>query len=82
VSPELARQAVAAIARLRQLDLKKAPSIAETLDWVRALVLLGAETLDERLVSDTLDLVLKYEVDVAKARPKLRDLLAGAGLPS
>ena len=82
VSGELARQAVAVIARLRQLDLKKAPSIAETLDWVRALVLLGAETLEERLVSDTLDLVLKYEVDVAKARPKLRELVAGAGLPS
>ncbi len=82
VSGELARQAVAVIATLRQLDLKKAPSIAETLDWVRALVLLGAETLDERLVSDTLDLVLKHEVDVTKARPKLRELVAGAALPS
>src|SRR6266536_35742 len=63
---------------LRKLDLKKAPSIAETLDWVRALVLLGAETLDEKLVGETLDLVLKYESDVEKARPKLRDIVAGA----
>ncbi len=74
----LARQAVAAVQALRKLDLKKAPSIAETLDWVRALVLLGAETLDEKLVGETLDLVLKYESDVEKARPKLRDIVAGA----
>src|SRR3990172_4423559 len=64
----VARQVVAVVARLRALDLKKAPSIAETLDWVRALALLGAESLDESLVSDTLALVLKYESDVEKAR--------------
>jgi MoxR-like ATPase len=74
VAPELARQAVVAVGKLRTLDLKKAPSISETLDWCRALALLGAETLDERLVSDTLDLVLKYEADVEKARPALREL--------
>ena len=78
VRDELARQAVAAMAKLRQLDLKKAPSIAETLDWVRALALLGAESLDERLVSDTLDLVIKYEADAEKVRPKLREIVAGA----
>ncbi|OFX20062.1 MAG: ATPase [Anaeromyxobacter sp. RBG_16_69_14] len=77
VCEELARQAVAAIASFRQLDLKKAPSIAETLDWVRALAILGAETLDEGLVSETLDLVLKYEADVAKVRSKLREIVAG-----
>jgi MoxR-like ATPase len=77
VCEELARQAVAAIASFRQLDLKKAPSIAETLDWVRALAILGAETLDEGLVSETLDLVLKYEADVEKVRPKLREVVAG-----
>jgi MoxR-like ATPase len=78
VRETLARQAVGAVARLRALDLKKAPSIAETLDWVRALVLLGAEVLDERLVQETLDLVLKYESDVEKARPKLRDIVASS----
>ncbi len=76
-SAELARQAVAAVARLRALDLKKAPSIAETLDWVRALVLLGAPGLDERLVSDTLNLLLKYEADLEKAREKMREVVAG-----
>jgi MoxR-like ATPase len=78
VREELARQVVAAVARLRALDLRKAPSIAETLDWARALALLGAESLDEKLVSETLDLVLKYEADVEKVRPKLRDLAAPA----
>ncbi len=76
VSAELARQAVAAIARLRALDLRKPPSISETLDWCRALALLGAETLQEGLVSDTLNLVLKYEADVEKARPALREITA------
>jgi MoxR-like ATPase len=74
VGAELARQAVAAVSALRQLDLKKAPSIAETLDWARALAVLGAEVLDEKLVSETLQLVLKYESDVEKVRPKLREL--------
>jgi MoxR-like ATPase len=78
VGESLARQVVAAVASLRTLDLKKAPSIAETLDWARALVLLGADALEDRLVADTLDLVLKYESDVEKARPKLRDIVAGA----
>jgi MoxR-like ATPase len=77
-SAELARQVVAAVARLRALDLKKAPSIAETLDWVKALVLLEAHALDEKLVSDTLNLVLKYEGDVEKAREKAREIAAGA----
>jgi MoxR-like ATPase len=78
VREELARQAVAAMARLRRLDLKKAPSIAETLDWVRALALLGAESLEERVVSDTLDLIIKYEADAEKVRSKMRDVVAGA----
>lgn len=75
---DLARQAVAAVARLRGLDLKKAPSISETLDWVRALVLLQATTLDERLVSETLNLLLKYEGDVERAREKIREVAGGA----
>jgi MoxR-like ATPase len=75
---ELARQAAAAVARLRGLDLKKAPSISETLDWVRALVLLQAARLDERLVSETLNLLLKYEADVERAREKIREVTGGA----
>jgi MoxR-like ATPase len=65
---ELARKVVAAVQAIRKLDLKKAPSISETLDWVRALTLLNAATLDPQIVSETLSTVLKYEADIAKAR--------------
>ena len=65
---ELARKVVSAVQAIRKLDLKKTPSISETLDWVRALTLLNAATLDGQLVADTLSVVLKYEADIAKAR--------------
>ena len=68
VADALARKVVAAVQAIRKLDLKKLPSISETLDWVRALTLLNAATLDQQLVSDTLSTVLKYEADIAKAR--------------
>src|SRR3954453_729250 len=64
----LARKVVAAVQAIRKLDLKKLPSISETLDWARALTLLNASTLGQRLLSDTLSTVLKYEADIAKAR--------------
>jgi MoxR-like ATPase len=70
----LARQLAAAVQRIRKLDLKKAPSIAETLDWARALVLLNAETLDRDLVVATLNVVIKHEADVAKVRMHLREI--------
>ena len=68
VADALARKVVAAVQAIRKLDLKKLPSISETLDWVRALTLLNASTLDAQLVSETLSTVLKYEADIAKAR--------------
>jgi MoxR-like ATPase len=74
VPEALARQVVEAVGRLRGLDLKKAPSISETLDWARALALLGAETLDPRTVEETLSLVLKHEADAERARGKLREI--------
>ncbi len=70
----LARQLVAAVQRIRKLDLKKTPSIAETLDWARALVLLNADTLDRDLVTATLNVVVKHEADVAKVRMHLREI--------
>ena len=76
----LARAVVAAVAKLRTMDLKKAPSISETLDWARALVVLNATELDPALVDDTLSLVLKYESDVARARERRGELLAAAQL--
>jgi MoxR-like ATPase len=68
---ELARKVVAAVQAIRKLDLKKSPSISETLDWVRALTLLNAATLDPQIVADTLSTVLKYEADIAKAKEHL-----------
>jgi MoxR-like ATPase len=74
VPEALARQIVDAVGRLRALDLQKAPSVSETLDWARALAILGAEALDPRLVEETLSLVLKHEADVERARSKLREI--------
>lgn len=74
----LARSVVAAIARLRTLDLKKPPSISETLDWVRALAVLNAERLGPELLDDTLNLVLKYEADVERAKERRAEIVAAA----
>jgi MoxR-like ATPase len=76
VREALAKKVVAAVGKLRGLDPKKPPSIAETLDWVRALALLNATELTPELVNDTLNLVLKYEGDIEKARGKLREIAA------
>ena len=75
-SAQLAQQLVKVVAAVRALDLKKSPSISETLDWARALVLLGRETLDEATVADTLSLILKYQGDIARATEQLGPLVA------
>ncbi len=62
--------------RLRKLDLKKAPSIAETLDWCRALLALGIRGLDAAAVRQTLSLLLKHEADVRRAEAKIASVLA------
>jgi MoxR-like ATPase len=63
IRESLAAEVVSAVQRIRALDLKKTPSISETLDWAGALVLLNAETLNEDLVNETLSLIPKYEGD-------------------
>ncbi len=68
LGPELARQAVEAVQALRQLDLKKNPSVSETLDWARALVALNARALDRTVLENTLTVLLKHETDMARAR--------------
>jgi MoxR-like ATPase len=70
VPAKLAEQVVTAVNRLRAMELKKAPSISETLDWAQALVLLNADTLSPELVARTLNLVLKHEADIEKAKPQ------------
>ncbi len=68
LAPNLARQAVEAVHRLRQIDLKKQPSISETLDWARALVMLNARSLDRTTFENTMTVLLKHETDVQRAR--------------
>lgn len=67
----LAAQVVAVIRRLRSLDLRKAPSISETLDWAQALVLLNADTLTPALLEETLHLLIKYERDTQQVNEQL-----------
>jgi uncharacterized protein with von Willebrand factor type A (vWA) domain len=78
--PELSERLRDQVARfvngLRKLDLRKAPSIAETLDWARALRALGIKELDVAAVRQTLNLVLKHEEDLRKAESKLSTMLA------
>jgi MoxR-like ATPase len=68
----VAGQLVATISRLRDLDLKKAPSIAESVDWARTLVALEIGELDDKAVSDTLGVVLKHASDQVRAIKELR----------
>src|SRR5271156_1226877 len=70
---KLAEQVVNVVQSLRKLDLKKTPGISESLDWVKALTLLNVKTLDEALVNETLDTIVKYEGDVRKAQEELKD---------
>ena len=73
LSPQLARQAVELVQRLRKLDLKKHPSVSETLDWARSLVLLNAQHIDQQTLDRTLTVLLKHESDVQRARRGLTE---------
>ncbi len=71
LSPKLARQAVELVQKLRGMDLRKSPSISETLDWAKALVTLNAENLDKATLDATLTVLLKHESDLQAARRQL-----------
>ena len=72
LAPELAKQAVDLVQKLRRLDLKKNPSVSETIDWAKALVLLNAKTLDKETLENTLTILLKHEADVQRARTSMQ----------
>ena len=74
LSQRMAQQAVEIVQSLRQMDLKKNPSVSETIDWARALVMLNADQLDRETLENTLSVLLKHESDVQKAK---RALLGG-----
>jgi MoxR-like ATPase len=71
LNPKLAKQAVDLVQQLRDLDLRKAPSISETLDWAKALVALNAKSLDEKTLDNTLNVLLKHESDLTKAKRRM-----------
>ena len=71
VSDNLADQIARVVRSLRQLDLKKAPSVSETIDWARTLVILGIQTIDAKNATETLNILLKYKSDITKAEKEL-----------
>ncbi|UPT94797.1 MoxR family ATPase [Bradyrhizobium barranii subsp. apii] len=78
ISQALRRQMVGFIHEIRSLDLKKLPSVSETIDWARVLVLLQATELDTDIVKDTLNVLLKYEADIEAATPQVTTFIAKA----
>lgn len=74
LAPKLTQQAVEVVQRLRGMDLRKSPSISETLDWAKALVTLNAESMDSKTLESTLSVLLKHETDLARAKRRLRQL--------
>ncbi len=71
LNPKLAQQAVEFVQKLRRSDMRKAPSISETLDWANALVVLNADHIDKELLDKTLSVLLKHEIDLRKAKHQL-----------
>ena len=71
IDGELAEQVARVVRSIRELDLKKAPSISETIDWARTLLYLGKREISPEVIGDTLHVLLKYQSDIAKARKEL-----------
>jgi MoxR-like ATPase len=78
VPAALARKVVAAVNRLRELDLAKPPGVAETIDWVRTLDFLGETELDAQVAQDTLGAVVKERDDLELVRENLEEITSGA----
>jgi len=77
LSVALTRKVVAAVNRLRELDLAKPPGVAETIDWVRSLDVLGASDLDTQIAADTLGAVVKERDDLELVRENLDEVTFG-----
>lgn len=82
ISEQLADQVARIVRSLRSLDLKKHPSISETLDWARTLVILGIESVDEETARSTLHLLLKYRSDIEAAAKELSAATAASTAPA
>ncbi len=75
VDERLRVQLVDFIQALREIDLKKQPAISETIDWAKTLVILHADALDEALVKSTLNVILKFEEDIASIQNEVANIL-------
>src|SRR4029077_5169159 len=73
IDEELAEQVARVVVSVRELDLKKSPSISETIDWARTLIYLGRSEITPEVIGETLHVLLKYQSDIAKARKELVD---------
>jgi MoxR-like ATPase len=80
IDEQLAEQVARVVRSVRQLELKKAPSISETIDWARTLLYLGKNEVDPAVIGETLHVLLKYQSDLTKARKELQ--VDGAPLPA
>src|SRR5947207_1616685 len=76
IPAKLASAVVAAVQKIRSLELRKPPSVSESLDWARSLVILNAQTLDPAVVEATLTLLVKYEKDLERVKGALDKVLA------
>ncbi|MCX5850497.1 MAG: MoxR family ATPase [Deltaproteobacteria bacterium] len=74
ISEALTRQLVAFVQKIRELDIKKVPSISETIDWARVLILLNRKSLSPEIVRDTLHAILKFEADIDVVRERLPEM--------
>ena len=71
IDEALATQVAKIVNSIRGLDIKKAPSVSETIDWARTLIYLGRNEIDPETIGETLNVLLKYQGDIAKARKDL-----------
>jgi MoxR-like ATPase len=77
ITENLADQVARVVRSIRQIELKKHPSVSETLDWAKTLVLLGVEKIDEQTAASTINILLKYQSDINKA---LKELASADGV--
>jgi MoxR-like ATPase len=86
LTESLADQIARVVRSIRQLELKKAPSVSETIDWARTLVLLGVDQIDAETATSTVNILLKYQSDIAKVVKELaaeeKPFAQGTGLLS
>jgi MoxR-like ATPase len=79
ISEKLGTQLVSFIQRVRVLDLRKAPSVSETIDWAKVLLLLHIEELTPEVVKENLNIILKFEEDIRAVKERVHEIIGGSG---